>query len=79
MKGTLWLHSTSYLKNSGIFVVKSRQCVVAGSGGISKNGFSNATTTNVLNSSSSSGNSKNSNSSVFGTPGFFFIYLFIYF
>lgn len=30
MKGTLWLHSNSYLKNSGIFVVKTRNCVVAG-------------------------------------------------
>ena len=30
IKGTLWLHSNSYLKNSGIFVVKTRNCVVAG-------------------------------------------------
>ena len=30
MKGTLWLHSNSYLKNSGIFVIKTRNCVVAG-------------------------------------------------
>lgn len=30
MKGTLWLHSNSYLKNSGIFVVKTRNCIVAG-------------------------------------------------
>jgi transcription elongation factor len=25
MKGMLWLHSNSYLKNSGIFVVKSKK------------------------------------------------------
>jgi transcription elongation factor len=30
MKGTLWLHSNAFLKNSGIFVVKTRNCVVAG-------------------------------------------------
>ena len=30
MKGNLWLHSTTYLKNSGIFAVRARFCVVAG-------------------------------------------------
>ena len=30
MKSTLWLHSTTYLKNSGIFVVRASNCVVAG-------------------------------------------------
>lgn len=31
MKGNMWIHSTLYLKNSGVFVVKGRQCHVAGS------------------------------------------------
>jgi transcription elongation factor SPT5 len=31
MHGTLWLHSNTFLKNSGIFVVKSRNCTLAGS------------------------------------------------
>lgn len=30
MKGTLWLHSNFYHRDSGIFVVKTRNCVVAG-------------------------------------------------
>jgi len=30
MKGFLWLHSNSHLKNSGVFVEKSRNCIVAG-------------------------------------------------
>lgn len=30
MKGNLWLHSIEYLKTSGVFVVKARNCVVAG-------------------------------------------------
>lgn len=30
-KGYAWLHSTSYMKNSGIFVVRPRNCVLAGS------------------------------------------------
>ncbi|KAJ1418641.1 hypothetical protein B484DRAFT_481589, partial [Ochromonadaceae sp. CCMP2298] len=30
MKGTLWLHSNTYLKSSGIFVSQTRSCVVAG-------------------------------------------------
>lgn len=30
-KGTVWLHSTSYLKNSGVFVSKNRSCLVSGS------------------------------------------------
>jgi transcription elongation factor SPT5 len=30
MKGTLWLHSDSILKHSGIFAVRARSCVVAG-------------------------------------------------
>lgn len=30
MKGILWLHSNSYLKNSGIFVTSARSCVIAG-------------------------------------------------
>ena len=28
--GTLWLHSNSYLKNSGIFAVRARYCLVVG-------------------------------------------------
>jgi transcription elongation factor len=31
MKGSLWLHSNSHLKNSGIFVTRGRAVVVAGS------------------------------------------------
>lgn len=30
MKGTIWLHSNSYLKDSGVFVVRGKQCVIAG-------------------------------------------------
>lgn len=30
MKGNLWLHSNTFLKNSGVFVVKGRSCVLAG-------------------------------------------------
>lgn len=30
MKGTLWLHSNFYHRDSGIFVVKTRNCVVSG-------------------------------------------------
>lgn len=30
MKGNLWLYSTSYLKNSSIFVVKARSCLLSG-------------------------------------------------
>jgi len=29
-KGSFWLHSNNHLKNSGVFVVKGRQCIVAG-------------------------------------------------
>jgi transcription elongation factor SPT5 len=29
-KGTVWLHSTSYLKHSGVFVVKARNCLLSG-------------------------------------------------
>ena len=28
--GTLWLHSNTYLKNSGIFAVRARYCLVVG-------------------------------------------------
>jgi transcription elongation factor len=38
MKGNLWLHSNAYLKNSGVFVIKGRACVLAGSSmGIASN------------------------------------------
>ena len=30
MKGVLWLHLASYLKNSGVFVVRARNCTIAG-------------------------------------------------
>ena len=30
-RSVLWLHSTSYLKNSSIFVVKGKSCILAGS------------------------------------------------
>lgn len=30
MNGCFWLHSTSHLKNSGIFVIRGRQCVLSG-------------------------------------------------
>lgn len=30
MKGTVWLHSNSYLKDSGVFVCKTRDCLIAG-------------------------------------------------
>ena len=30
MKGVLWLHLASHLKNSGIFVVRARNCTIAG-------------------------------------------------
>lgn len=30
MKGNLWLHSNTFLKNSGVFAVRARLCVVAG-------------------------------------------------
>lgn len=32
-KSNLWLHSESYLKNSGIFVVRSKSCILAGAKG----------------------------------------------
>ena len=31
LKSVLWVHSTSHLKDSGIFVVRSRSCVLSGS------------------------------------------------
>jgi transcription elongation factor len=30
MKGSFWLHSNMYLKNSGIFVTRGRYCIIAG-------------------------------------------------
>ena len=31
LKSVLWIHSNSHLKDSGIFVVRSRSCVLSGS------------------------------------------------
>ena len=30
MNGCFWLHSTSHLKNAGVFVIRGRQCVLSG-------------------------------------------------
>jgi transcription elongation factor len=39
-KGTLWIHSNQYLKNSGVCVVRARNCTVAGNkGGSSSSGL----------------------------------------
>lgn len=40
-KGNLWLHSNSYLKNSGVFVVKSRVVGVAGAARIASTKITN--------------------------------------
>jgi len=48
MKGMLWIHSNSFLKNSGIFVIKGRSCVLAGSNRRQQNEMSNAILNNGL-------------------------------
>ena len=40
LKSVLWLHSNSYLKDSGIFVVRSRVCMLSGSKNKSQGGLS---------------------------------------
>jgi len=41
-KSTLWLHSAQHMKDSGIFVVRSRSCIVAGAKGAAALGSSGA-------------------------------------
>ena len=33
MRGNLWVHSNNHLKNSGIMVIRGRECLLAGGGG----------------------------------------------
>jgi transcription elongation factor len=69
-RGTIWLHSNNYLKNSGIFVVKGRNCMIAGLNNIATGSLSSAysnITSNAGRPAQSAPNSRTPSTS--GTPG----------
>lgn len=64
MKGNFWLHSNTYMKNSGVFVVKSRNTAVAGGGRVvNTSKYVNLAATPTLGSNTGSVGSRTS------TPG----------
>eukprot|EP01038_Epipyxis_sp_PR26KG_P011691 gene11691-15654_t len=84
MKGNIFLHSNSYLKNSGMFVVKGKNCVIAGNnlkgnqpalaGSYSRvvtaaMASSGTMKSNTPNNSNNNGNQRSTNSSNSGHSG----------
>lgn len=69
-RGTVWLHSNQYLKNSGIFVVKGRSCMIAGLNNGAAGNLSSAYSNITSNAGRGGSHSANARTpSTTGTPG----------
>jgi len=60
-RSVLWLHSTTYLKNSGIFVVKGKSCLLAGGQIKDASAATKAAVINATYANPNSNNNSNSN------------------